>query len=126
MALHQIELLNAWVRAQPGLDYDFFFRDSAVATNSKDAPAIQATLTEKMKECSHILVVIGEKTFSDNWVTWEIDAAKNSTDKLKFAAVKIDPTFSEPGGLPVPATSFAFGFTLENIVNALNQARNRY
>jgi hypothetical protein len=78
-----------------------------------------------MKESDYILVIIGKKSYSSKWMRWEINRAKQADVKLKFAAVRIESNNQKPDGLP-NSTAMANGFTLQGIVNALNQANNYF
>lgn len=123
--VHYKRLLQAW-DANTSFDFDFDSRGPDVPINSTDAARIQAALTTKMKEADYLLVIVGEKTYTSKWVTWEIEQAKSSDVKLKLAAVKINRNNTSPGGLTGVGTSWASSFTLENIVAALNGATNNY
>ena len=123
--IHYIELLRAW---KANLDFDFNFNQHSPknVVNSFETNIIEEALTKQMKEFEYILVVVGKGSHLSKWMEFEIDRAKSNSIRLKFAAVKIDKNFINPNGLPIPATSFAYSFTLDSIVNALKQARNRY
>ena len=122
--VHYKELLRAW-DANTSFDFEFDQRSPNVPIDSNDASVIQAALTKKMKESDYILVIIGKKSYSSKWIRWEINRAKQADLKLKFTAVKIDYTNQKPDSLP-NSTAIANGFTLEGIVNVLNQANNYY
>lgn len=123
--VHYKRLLQAW-DANTSFDFEFDSRGPDVPINSEDAGRIKAALTAKMKDADYLLVIVGKKTYTSNWVTWEIERAKQSDVKLRLAAVKIDRENTTPSGLIGVGTSWAYGFTLENIVAALNGATNNY
>lgn len=123
--VHYKRLLQAW-DANTSFDFEFDSRGPDVPIDSEDAGRIKAALTAKMKEADYLLVIVGKKTHTSKWVTWEIDRAKQSDVKLRLAAVKIDRDYTTPSGLIGVGTSWAYSFTLENIVNALNGATNNY
>lgn len=122
---HYKRLLQAW-DANTSFDFEFDSRGPDVPIDSEEASKIKASLTTKMKSADYLLVIVGKKTHTSKWVTWEISRAKESDVKLKLAAVKIDRDNSTPAGLANVGTSWASSFTLENIVKALDGAANNY
>jgi len=75
--------------ANPEFDFEFDSRGPDVAIDSDEASKVKAALTTKMKSAEYLLVIVGKKTYSSKWVTWEISRAKEDDIKLKLAAVKI-------------------------------------
>ena len=118
---HYRDLLRAW-DANTDFDFEFDLRSPTVAIDSTEASVIQGALTKKMKESEYILAIIGEKSYNSKWMTWEIERAKQSDTNLKFAAVKIKPSNSNPSNLP-SYTAIANEFTLNKIVAALSNAK---
>ena len=116
---HYKELLNAW-HNHPNFEFEFDNRSPLVAINSVDASVIKAALTKKLKEATHILVIVGEKSYTSKWMNWEIEKAKELG--LKIAAVKINSKYISPSELIGCGTSCATSFEEEKIVNALNDA----
>ncbi len=123
--VHYKRLLQAW-DTNTSFDFAFDSRGPDIPIDSEDAGRIKAALTTKMKEANYLLVIVGKKTHTSKWVTWEIERAKLSDVKLRLAAVKIDGSYTTPTGLLGVGTSWAYGFTLENIVAALAGASNNY
>lgn len=122
---HYKRLLEAW-DANTDFDFQFDQRSPTVAIDSTDAGVVKAALTRMMKESDYLLVIVGAKSYKSSWMTWEIDRAKQADIKLKLAAVKIDRDYATPPGLLGVGTAWAYGFTLEGIVAALNGAKNNY
>lgn len=118
-------LLRAW-DANENFDFEFDQRSPNEPIDSESATKIKQALTQKMKECDYLLVIVGEKSHKSKWMTWEISRAKESDIKLKLAAVKIDGANTTPPGLLGTGTAFAQSFTLANIVSALDKATNIY
>lgn len=118
--VHYKRLLEAW---DANSNFDFQFENYSVRKpiNSEFAPAIKASITKKMKEASHLLVLVGEKSHTSSWIKWEIDKAKELD--LKIAAVKINSTYSSPINLLGCGTSWATSFTKDKIIEALNNAK---
>jgi len=123
--VHYKRLLQAW-DANTSFDFEFDSRGPDVAINSEDAGRIKAALTAKMKDADCLLVIVGAKTSTSQWVTWEIARAKQNDVKLRLAAVKINRSNITPPGLLGTGTSWANSFALEAIVSALDAADNNY
>lgn len=119
--VHYKRLLQAW-DANTDFDFEFDQRSPNQPIDSLDSSVIQGALTKKMKESEYILVIIGEKAYSSKWMKWEIQRAQQSDTNLKFAAIKIHTQNVNPSGLP-SSTAFAYGFELDKIVGALNNAK---
>jgi hypothetical protein len=118
-------LLSAW-DANSNFDFEFDNRSPGVAINSTNAGVIKAALTKMMMNAEYLLVIVGEKTHTSHWVSWEIERAKQSDTKLKLAAVKIKREFITPSGLLNVGTAWAYSFTREGILDALDRANNNY
>lgn len=123
--VHYKRLLQAW-DANSRFDFKFDSRGPNIPINSEDASKIKASLTTKMKDSDYLLVIVGEKTSTSNWVNWEIERAKESDVKLKIAAVKINQFNTEPKGLKNVATSWAYEFKPDKVISALEKATNNY
>lgn len=122
---HYKRLLQAW-DANPNFDFEFDSRGPNVAIDSTDAAAIKAALTTKMKSATHLLVLVGAKTSSSKWISWEIDRAKQSDIKLKLAAVKLAQSNTSPPALVGCGTAWATSFERDRIIQALNSASASY
>lgn len=123
--VHYKRLLQAW-DANSSFDFDFDTRGPDVPIDSEEASTIKGSLTTMMKAADYLLVIVGEKTHTSKWVSWEIERAKEDDVKLKLAAVRIESNNKTPAGLLGVGTPWAEGFTLENIEAALNGATNNY
>jgi hypothetical protein len=118
-------LLEAW-DANRKFDFDFDNRSPHAAIDSAQAGAIKAALTTKMKSAEYLLVIVGVKSYTSRWMSWEIQRAKQDDIKLKLAAVRLAPGNREPAELAHTRTSWADGFTRDEIVSALERASNAY
>ncbi len=118
-------LLAAW-DANTDFDFQFDNRSPSEAIDSTDAGRVKAALTAMMKSAEYLLVIVGSKSYTSKWMTWEIDRAKQPDVKLKLAGVKIDRNNTTPSGLLNVGTSWAYAFDRETIVSALNGAKNNY
>jgi hypothetical protein len=87
--VHYKRLLEAW---DANSNFDFQFENHSVRQpiNSIYAPAIKTAITKKMQNASHLLVIVGAKSYTSSWIEWEINKAKELG--LKIAAVKINST----------------------------------
>jgi hypothetical protein len=119
------DLLRAW-DANSAFEFEFDLRSPYEPINSVNATAIKQSLTRMMKEADYLLVIIGKKSHTSSWMSWEIDRAKQWDTKLRLAAVKIDYNNTTPLGLLGCGTAFATAFERDKIINALNQATNSY
>lgn len=118
-------MLVAW-DANPSFDFQIDSVGPDVAIDSKDAGRVKAALTAKMKEGTHLLVLVGEETADSEWVNWEVDRATDADVKLRLAAVKLAKENTSPAGLLGMGTSWATSFERDRIVEALNAAANTY
>lgn len=118
-------LLQAW-DANTAFSFEFDDRSPTVPIDSLDAGRIKAALTTKMQSADYLLVIVGKKSYTSKWMTWEIDKAKQSGIRLRLAAVKIDRNNTTPPGLLGVNTAWAFSFTQKGIVDALSKATNSY
>lgn len=122
---HYKRLLQAW-NANPEFDFEFDSRGPNVAIDSEEAGKVKAALTTMMKSATHLLVLVGSKTYSSTWIKWEIDRAKQSDVKLKLAAVKLAKDNGTPSGLMNAGTAWATSFERDRIVDALKAAKVGY
>jgi hypothetical protein len=122
---HYKRLLQAW-DANPDFDFEFDSRGPNVPINSAAAATVKQSLARMMKSATHLLVLVGEKSHESNWMTWEIDRAKQPDIKLKLSAVKLAKANITPPGLLNSGTSWATSFERDRIVQALNAATNSY
>lgn len=118
-------LLQAW-DANANFDFEFDSRGPNVPINSDDAGVIKTSLTKLLKSATHLLVIVGEKSSTSDWIAWEIARAKQSDIKLKLAAVKLNKANATPAGLLNVGTSWATSFERDRIVDALNEAKVAY
>jgi MTH538 TIR-like domain (DUF1863) len=122
---HYKRLLQAW-DANPEFDFEFDSRGPDVPIDSDRAATVKQALTRMMKDATHLLVLVGEKTASSKWVSWEIERAKQPDVKLKLAAVKLGKANATPSGLLGTGTAWATSFERDRIVEALRIASNNY
>lgn len=112
-------LLQGWSN-HPNFDFEFDNRSVQTPINSDDASRVKAGITMKLKQATHLLVIVGKLSYTSDWINWEIEKAKELG--LKLAAVKIDRANNSPAGLLGVGTSWATSFTEKQIIEALNGA----
>jgi hypothetical protein len=118
---HYKRLLQAW-DANPDFDFEFDSRGPNVAIDSTDASVIKAALVRKMKEATHLLVLIGTKSYQSKWMAWEIERAKANDVGLKLVGVKLGKDNITPSGLLNSGAAWASSFERDRIVEALKKA----
>lgn len=112
-------LLQGWSN-HPNFDFEFDNRSVQTPINSDDASRVKAGITIKLKQATHLLVIVGKLSYTSDWINWEIEKAKELG--LKLAAVKIDRANNSPANLLGVGTSWATSFTEKQIIEALNGA----
>jgi MTH538 TIR-like domain (DUF1863) len=80
-------------------------------------------LTKLLKSATQLLVIVGEKSSTSDWMAGEIARAKQFDIKLELAAVKLNKANVTPAGLLNVGTSCATSFERDRIVDALNDAK---
>lgn len=116
---HYKNILLAWDKND---EFDFAFSDHSadVSIQSTNADAIKRAISAKINSATHFLCIVGSRTSSSGWVTWEIDKAKEL--KKKLVAVKTDPDNKTPSGLLNAGASWAISFTFDAIKKAIDFA----
>lgn len=120
--VHYKRLLQAW-DANPDFDFEFDSRGPDVRIGSNEASVVKSALTKRMQTATHLLVLVGAKSYTSQWMAWEVDRAKQSDLKLRIAAVKLAKENITPMGLLNVGTAWATSFTRDRIVEALKDAR---
>lgn len=124
-------LLSAW---DANSDFEFGFADVTPSEiNSNDYSRVKAVITQKIKSCTYLLVIVGKyanqkhvranEIGDRNWLNWEINKAKELGKKL--VAVKLDKSYTSPDALLGANAEWAMNFTQSGIINALNKAQSK-
>ena len=97
---------------------------------SYDIGRIKAALSQRIKEATHTLVIIGKHANSyhpdrdeigeRNWQWWEIN--KSDEEGKGFIAVKIESSNESPKPIYGKGATWANSFTVDSIVNAIDRA----
>ena len=112
-------------------DNEIQFTDSTPgAINTSDIGRVKAHLTTKIREATHILVLVGEyantrhhdavSIGTRNWQWWEIEKGISEGDK-KFVGVKLDASNPAPDPLLGIGARWA-AYKVEDIARALREA----
>lgn len=120
--------LSMW-NANP--NFEFGINDKTPKEiQSSDFSRIKAVLTQKIDSATYLLVIIGkyanaidkdsDKIGDINWQNWEINKAKEL--KKKIVAIKIDRSYDSPKAILSCGASWAYSFTQDAIISALNNA----
>ena len=112
-------LLLAW---NENREFDFSFSDQSadISIQSTNAVAIKRAISAKINASTCFLCLVGEEASESDWITWEIDKAKELRKKL--VAVKIDSRNVTPDGLLGAGASWAMSFTFNAIKDAIKDA----
>lgn len=125
---HYKYLLEAWNKHPR---FEFVFEDSTPEEiDSSNVGRIKAALTLKIKDATHTLVIIGKNANTPhakrnligykNWINFEV--AKSIELGKRIAAIKLERTNESPEELLNANASWAYSFTEENILKALQDA----
>lgn len=125
---HYKYLLEAWNKNPK---FEFVFEDGTPQEiDSNNVGRIKAALTSKIKAATHTLVIVGEHANDlhrkssligfRNWINFEVNKSKELGKRI--AAVKLDRSYTSPDELTGANASWAYSFTEENIIKALEAA----
>lgn len=97
--------------------------------NTSDVGRVKAVLTQRIKDATHTLVIVGQFANSShrdavrigerNWQWWEIEKSKQEGKKLIM--VKINSGYGTPTPLLNAGASRAMSFTVPSIVGAIQK-----
>lgn len=116
---HYKNLLLAW---DSNNKFEFSISDYSadVSINSTNATAIKSVLSRYINEATTFLVIVGKKTYTSDWVCWEIEKAHSLGKKI--VAVKTDRENTTPTVLYGIGASWAMSFTFDSISSAIENA----
>ncbi|MBE7661529.1 hypothetical protein G1K77_13370 [Tenacibaculum finnmarkense] len=125
---HYRNLLNAW---DANSDFEFSFNDiTPNEIQSWNIPTVKGELTKKINQATYTLVLIGKeanKKHKDsveigykNWQNFEISRSK--TNRNKLVAIKLEYTNDSPDEIYGSGASWAYSFTKDAIIKALDEA----
>lgn len=125
---HYKFLLQAW---HHNPKFQFTFEDGTPSEiNSLNVGRVKATLTAKIKEATHTLVIVGQHANQPhrhrdligyrNWINFEI--AKSIELGKRLVAVKLNRNYESPEKLLSSNAYWAYSFNEQSIINALEAA----
>lgn len=123
---HYRYLLSAW---NANTNFDFGFNDfTPNEINSENYSRVKAVITQRIKESTYLLVLVGQyanrehprknEIGDENWLNWEINKAKELGKKL--VAVKLHWRYESPTALLNSGAKWA-SFSKDSIIKALNE-----
>ncbi len=125
---HYRNLLSAW---DANTDFEFSFNDiTPNEIQSWRIPIIKGELTKKINHSTYTVVIIGKEANKrhnvyleighKNWQNFEIFQSKKNNNKL--VAIKLDHTNTSPDEINNSGATWAYSFTRDAIIKALNEA----
>lgn len=110
--------------------FDFKFRDmTPTEIKSERVDRVKAVLTQKIKDATHVLVIVGafanevHEDFAQigciNWINYEMQQAR--LYRKKIVAVRLHPSYSLPYALNGASGLLVEGFSEKPIITALNE-----
>lgn len=116
---HYKNLLTAWDKNNL---FDFAFYDGSVTVpvNSSQAGPIRRVISQRISDCTRVICIVGEETHKSDWVTWELEKAKEKGKKL--VAVKTAKGNTTPAALYGAGATWALSFTFESIKKAIEDS----
>lgn len=125
---HYKYLLEAW---HHNPRFDFVFDDGTPEEiDSNNVGRIKAALTSKIKDATHVLVIVGKNANtphrnrnligSRNWINFEVRQGIGYGKRI--AVVKLDQSYDSPEELNNARASWTYSFSEANIIKALDEA----
>ncbi|MDY6895747.1 MAG: TIR domain-containing protein [Thermotogota bacterium] len=109
-------LLVAWDKNDL-FDFKFYDQSVDVSVNSTDASYIKSVIKSRISDSTHLLCLVGSRTYLSSWVEWEIKTAVDLGKKI--IGVKIDNGNNSPSSLLGVNASWAKSFTFDSIKTAI-------
>lgn len=116
---HYKNLLCAWDKNDL-FDFSFYDGSVTVPVNSEAAGPIRRVISQRIAACPRFLCIVGEKTYTSSWVTWEIEKAVEK--KRSIIAVKTSSSNTTPAALYGVGASWAMSFTFDAIKKAVDNS----
>lgn len=126
---HYKFLLSAWNKNSR---FQFTFQDkSSQEVNTNDVGRVKAVLTQKIKDATYVLVIVGQYATQrhrdavaigcTNWINYEIQQAK--LYKRKLVVVRLQPNYPLPDQCSDAKGLLVEGYSQPNIMRALAQLK---
>lgn len=78
----------------------------AIDPDSEAAKSLKAELREQINAAEVVVCIVGQATFLDPWVNWELITARSKADRGGFVAVMLDDLYPHPPALIGAGTMF--------------------
>jgi hypothetical protein len=111
-------MLKAWSENEK-FEIEFDDVSADIGIKSKSDGALKRVLSRKIKEADVLLVIVGEKTYRRQWVTWEVEKALEL--RKRIVAVKIESTYESPKELLGVGVKWAKSFDYKAIKAAMEE-----
>lgn len=111
-------LLKAWSKNDKfDIEFDDMSADISLATKTDDE--LEKELTTRIEESDIVLVLIGSRTHSRKWVSYEVREAVRLAKPI--VAVKHDRSNISPKELKGVGASWVYGFRAKKVSKALKE-----
>lgn len=103
---------------------DLEFNDYSVTVpfNSEDADYIRSRITERIKDASITICLIGEDTHKSSWVEWEIGKSDNLGKRLLGVRLHSSSNRDRAPQALIDATARIVNWDIDDIVNFIEQS----
>jgi hypothetical protein len=118
---HYKNLLMAW-SAHEYVNFQFYDHSTDISVKSDKAAVIKRVISRRIRESTHFLCIIGEKTHRCEWVNWEIMQAVELEKEI--IAVKTKWSNISPPPILSVGARWSKSFTLDAITKAVEQGRS--
>lgn len=118
---HYKNLLVAWAK-NSSFDISFHDKSVDVSVQSDDIGAIRRVVSQRIRESSAVLCIVGEETWKSDWVRWEVEKARELDKPL--IAIKTGKFNKKPRSLAGGNASWALAFRFDSIKKAIDKATN--
>jgi hypothetical protein len=113
---HYKRLLNAW-SANDKFELEFDDVSTDVSIQSENKEYIKRKIAERIKLCDVFVVFVGEESHKREWISWEIDKAKEY--KKIIVAIKGKQVYESPKELLSAGALWVYGFNEQKIREAI-------
>jgi len=113
---HYKNLISAWVKNKK---FNFHIEDYStnVGIKSSDKNYLKRRMKQQIEKADYFIVFIGEKTYSRDWILWEIEQAKGFNKKI--IAVKENKSHKSPKPLLNCNATWVYEFSVQGLKKAL-------
>lgn len=96
--------LDTWPRTNA--DLTAYHARVSVDVASPAAEPIKAALRDQIIAADIVISIVGQTTFLDAWIDWEIRTARQKPGRAGFVAVMLDDLYAHPPALVGAGTMF--------------------